>query len=375
MRIGLMASMLMVAIEGYCQDNIFQRIIRYFDESNKPQGVDGLDFSIIGGPHYASDTKLGIGLVAAGLYRHDKENLELPPCNVSLYSDFSTSGFFLVGIRGNDIGCRDRRRIEYDVNFYRFPTKFWGIGYAEANSDSHEVKYTQWWASAEARILWRMAPSQLFIGPTARFCFVQARSIEEDYRDRPSALILDQTPITRDYSLGVALRWDTRDNLTAPERGWLASLEGRWSPAWLGNDWVHSTALLTVAHYQRVWRGGVVASLLHADFNWGRLAWSQMASFGGSNTMRGYYEGRYRDKCEADLTVELRQRVWHRSGIAVWAGMATVAPRIGDMRWRKVLPNGGIGYRWEFKKYTNIRLDYGIGRGESSFLFSINEAF
>lgn len=91
--------------------------------------------------------------------------------------------------------------------------------------------------------------------------------------------------------------------------------------------------------------------------------------------MRGYYEGRYRDKCEADLTVELRQRVWHRSGIAVWAGMATVAPRIGDMRWRKVLPNGGIGYRWEFKKYTNIRLDYGIGRGESSFLFSINEAF
>ena len=36
----------------------------------------------------------------------------------------------------------------------------------------------------------------------------------------------------------------------------------------------------------------------------------------------------------------------------------------------------GIGYRWEFKKNVNVRLDYGFGKnGQSGFIFNINEAF
>lgn len=36
----------------------------------------------------------------------------------------------------------------------------------------------------------------------------------------------------------------------------------------------------------------------------------------------------------------------------------------------------GIGYRWEFKKNVNVRLDYGLGKsGQSGFIFNINEAF
>ena len=42
----------------------------------------------------------------------------------------------------------------------------------------------------------------------------------------------------------------------------------------------------------------------------------------------------------------------------------------------RLLPNAGIGYRWEFKKDVNVRLDYGFGKGgQSGFIFNINEAF
>lgn len=41
-----------------------------------------------------------------------------------------------------------------------------------------------------------------------------------------------------------------------------------------------------------------------------------------------------------------------------------------------VLLNYGLGYRWEFKKNVNVRLDYGLGKaGQSGFIFNINEAF
>jgi len=40
------------------------------------------------------------------------------------------------------------------------------------------------------------------------------------------------------------------------------------------------------------------------------------------------------------------------------------------------MPNYGLGYRWEFKKGVNVRLDMGFGKWhEKGVNFSINEAF
>ena len=40
-------------------------------------------------------------------------------------------------------------------------------------------------------------------------------------------------------------------------------------------------------------------------------------------------------------------------GLNRWSSFS----KFGDLRWREVLPNYGIGYRWEFKKKVNVRLD------------------
>ena len=62
----------------------FKRFLDYFNDANKDKNHKKFDFSIIGGPHYSTDTKLGLGLVAAGLYRADRSDMLLPPSNVSL---------------------------------------------------------------------------------------------------------------------------------------------------------------------------------------------------------------------------------------------------------------------------------------------------
>ena len=80
--------------------NFFRKFLNYFNDANKEKKNKKFDFSIIGGPHYSSDTKLGLGLVAAGLYRSDRNDTILPPSNVSLYGDVSTVGFYLLGVRG-----------------------------------------------------------------------------------------------------------------------------------------------------------------------------------------------------------------------------------------------------------------------------------
>ena len=59
--------------------SFFKKFLDYFNDANKEKKNKKFDFSVIGGPHYSSDTKFGLGLVAAGLYRTDRNDSILPP--------------------------------------------------------------------------------------------------------------------------------------------------------------------------------------------------------------------------------------------------------------------------------------------------------
>lgn len=345
------------------------RILDYFNDSNKNKKHKRFDFSVIGGPHYASDTKFGLGLVAAGLYRTEPNDSILPPSNVSLYGDVSSVGFYMLGVRGNHIAPKGRYRIDYHLYFYSFPADFWGIGYEMGDNDANKSDMKRWQAQAEVSFLFRVADN-FYIGPMASYDYVIGKHIE-----RPELLQgMDQH--TWNVGAGVSLVYDNRDNLTNPHRGIYLNINQMFRPGFMGNDYAFSTTAFRFDAYQRLGKGTVLAEDIGANLNFGNPSWGVMAELGGTHSMRGYYEGRYRDKHSLEATVELRQHVWKRNGIVVWVGAGTIFPKFSALRSKQILPNAGVGYRWEFKKNVNVRLDYGFGKsGQSGFLFNINEAF
>lgn len=345
------------------------RILDYFNDSNKNKKHKRFDFSVIGGPHYASDTKFGLGLVAAGLYRTDPNDSILPPSNVSLYGDVSSVGFYMLGVRGNHIAPKGRYRIDYHLYFYSFPADFWGIGHEMGDNDANKSDMKRWQAQAEVSFLFRVADN-FYIGPMASYDYVIGKHIE-----RPELLQgMDQH--TWNVGAGVSLVYDNRDNLTNPHRGIYLNINQMFRPRFMGNDYAFSTTAFRFDAYQRLGKGTVLAEDIGANLNFGNPSWGMMAELGGTHSMRGYYEGRYRDKHSLEATVELRQHVWKRNGIVVWVGAGTIFPKFSALRSKQILPNAGVGYRWEFKKNVNVRLDYGFGKsGQSGFLFNINEAF
>ncbi len=345
------------------------RFLDYFNDANKEKKNKRFDFSIIGGPHYSTDTKLGIGLVAAGLYRSDPNDTLQPPSNVSLFSDVSTVGFYMLGVRGTHIFPGDRQRIDYTTYFYSFPCDFWGMGYAMGSQDSNKSDMKRWQAQIKASWLFRTADN-LFIGPTVAFDYIHGTHIE-----RPE-LLDGQRRTTVNAGAGLTLLYDTRDNLTAPKHGVYLSVQQLFRPKFIGNKYAFSTTDLRADGYIPLWGGALLAADFRTQLNFGNPSWGMMALLGNSYSMRGYYEGRYRDKHKMEAQVELRQHVWRRNGIVVWAGAGTVFPKFSEMRMSHVLPNYGVGYRWEFKKNVNVRLDYGFGKaGQNGFIFNINEAF
>ena len=97
----------------------------------------------------------GLGLVAAGLYRTDRNDMLLPPSNVSLFGDVSTVGFYMLGIRGTHYlsGKDEIPAGLYFFYFYSFPSKFWGIGYDMGKVDANESDLDRWQAQVKASFL------------------------------------------------------------------------------------------------------------------------------------------------------------------------------------------------------------------------------
>ncbi len=347
---------------------IFKKILDYFNDANKGDKNKKFDFSIIGGPHYSSDTKLGLGLVAAGLYRTERRDTILPPSNVSLYGDISTVGFYLLGVRGNHLFPKDKYRLNYNLYFYSFPSLYWGIGYANGVDNTNESKYDRFQAQFKVDFMFKMVKN-FYIGPMVEFDYVKGYDFEKP------ELWEGMNSRTISFSLGFSLLYDSRDFLTNAYKGYYLRIDQRFSPNFLGNKYAFSSTELTTNYYHSIWNGGILAGQFHTLLNYGDPPWGLMATLGSSYSMRGYYEGRYRDKCAMDAQVELRQHVWKRNGVVIWVGAGTIFPEILEFKLKHILPNYGFGYRWEFKKRVNVRLDLGFGKRQTGFIFNINEAF
>lgn len=345
---------------------MYDGVYRYFTESNQEKKKKRFDFSVIGGPHFSSDTKLGLGLVASGLYRMDRNDLSLPPSSISLYGDVTTTGFYLLGIRGTTIFKEDKYRLGINFYFFSFPSKYWGIGYANGNRKNDYTTYKRLEKQIRVDFSKRIFPNT-YLGATGLFRHVNGKDFKDiRFLDGEKADIATQ-------GFGLFVTYDSRDFLPNPYRGTYIKFEQLFFPDFWGNKFKRSEILFR--NYNKLWKGAILASDLQGTLNYGNTPWSMVALLGGSYQMRGYYEGQYRDNKLIQTQIELRQHIYNRHGIVVWGGAGNVFPNFHHFKWKETLPTYGIGYRWEFKKRVNVRLDYGIGKGQSAFYFNIEEAF
>lgn len=349
------------------KNNFTQKLLDYLDDSNKEKPDKKLDISFLGGPFYATETKLGIGLVASGLYRIDRSDKELSPSNISIYGTGTTSGLYGLGIRNNTIFPKDKYRIDADFGFDSYPTRYYGIGY-EQGKQSNYSEYTLWEVYLNGKFLRRIA-NNIYLGFTTDIHSSDAGDIHDVsfFESRK----LHNTSI----GIGGIVSYDSRDFIPNPSKGVYLKIQFTNYPTGLGSTYSFRRTDFAIRHYRSLWNGGIVAFDIQGIFNSGNVPWSMMATLGDAFQMRGYYRGRYRDKKLLQAQTELRQKITGRHGAVVWVGAGNVFSRMGDLKGSQTLPNAGIGYRWEFKKRVNVRLDYGFGKGQSAFYFNINEAF
>ena len=283
--------------------SFWRRLIDYFGESSTDKTFEKkIDFTFIGGPSYSKDTQFSLAVMAAGLYRLDRTDSLTPPSDITAFITGGTTGFYMVGINGNNIFSHNRHRISYKLSFYSQPTDYWGIGYS-AGANNPKGSYVEKRYDVDVRYLYQVVPN-MFIGASVNFR--NSRGIKFT---RPE-YIEGQNPENTTTGIGAIVEYDTRDFIPNPYKGLYLSLKGTWRPDFLGSNakslW---QAIFTANSYHRVWKGGIVATELYGEFNASGTPWLMKARLGGSKRMRGYYEGQYNDNDMITLQVELRHPV------------------------------------------------------------------
>lgn len=355
-------------VETPKKQNIIQKIIAYLSdmEGNDLEKKD-VSWSFIGGPYYGSDIKFAAAVTGTVNYRTHSCSKEMEPSYASSYASFSTSGFWDVGIDGTTFFNEDKSRINFSTTFGYAPRLYYGIGYENAIIDENEISLNQNEAKIHAEYVYSFVPG-FFVGPAVEWNFNKAG------KNVPNEILEGKDRVVRNYGAGIVMQYDSRDLITNASRGVYAHLNAMFNPKFLGNKYPYTMLDFTASYYHTAWRDAIIAAQVNAKFNFGDPSWAVMSLFGDSNVMRGYYKGRFRDKHTTSMQVELRQHVWKRSGIVVWGGVGNVFH--DSESFKHLLPNYGIGYRFEFRKKMNIRLDYGMGaHHQSSVVFSMNEAF
>lgn len=359
------------SVPAKAHNGIFKKIVNYFRDSNKQKPNKKIDFGFIPGPNYSATTGLGLGLLGTATYSTDRSDPTLPRSNASVYSNMTTAGFFMVGLRGNHIFPHESFQLDYKINLSTFSTSYWGMGYANADNDDNETDYRRNRINAMARFMVKLAPNT-YIGPFVNYRVTQASDVNEDF----SYLWQGQDKTIHTYTAGLSFTYDSRDFMLNASKGVFVQIDQTFTPRCFGNGkYNFSTTEATFATYGKLWKGAILAGELHGQFNYGHIPWSQLATVGSNDRMRGYYEGRYNDKNVIEGQVELRQHIKGRNGVVAWVALANAFPDFKNIAWRYTLPNAGVGYRWEFKKRINIRVDYGFTRNGGGFIFNINEAF
>jgi len=323
---------------------------------------------------YMPETRLAAGAGGLVTYRSDAASLESRPSSCYFYAVYTQLKQFIAQIRPEIYWNKEKYYLSFLISAENFPDKFWGVGNKTPAED--EESYTPRSFSFEItgqRKIW--SQKNLYIGLQSRI--EQYKIIKFEPEGLLAREIFPGSRQGKSTSLGIMLSLDTRDNIFFPTSGHYYQFVASLSHKFLGSDFEKSSVRFDLRRYESLFSKHVLSWQFLLQAIAGSPGFRQYATLGGDMIMRGYYSGRYRDKCLVAFQGEYRLPLWKRLGLVGFAGLGEVASSIKSFQIRNFKYSYGFGLRFKIlpREGTNLRLDFAWGKRTSGIYFSAGEAF
>lgn len=314
------------------------------------------------------ETKAGVGVAAGRDFQVDGSRRASNAFVVAAYSierQGSLDGAADVYLRGGSLLSTRVRAVLY-------PDLYYGIGPAtrSAGPEPFTRRFLEATVSAELAAL----DGRLRAGPRLAGRTEEVLDLVPGGRIETSGL-----PGVHGFDglgVGGSVTWDDRDHPLWPSRGAFAQAYYVRYPAALGRNDGFGKGAVDLRAFQPVGGGRVLGVSGVVETTDGATPFTLLSKLGSARFLRGYREGRFRDRVVWAAQAELRAPVYGPLAATLFGAAGDVAPDLTAIRLEHLKVAGGAGARWRLTPGgANLRVDLAVGSGGPEVYVVLLEAF
>lgn len=338
-----------------------------------PSDSSAKNLKIIGLPlvFYTPETKLGFGASGISTFRLKKDSLSRVS-SVQFGIAFTQMKQVLVYLPFQLWFKSDLWNINGELGYYKYNYFYYGVGTNSLfkNQERYDVNYPR----VRLNVLKEIKKNHYF-GFRYNFDNYAINKLE-------SGGSLSQNLVPGSFggvvsSLGLVYKIDSRDYQFNATKGIFFETALQHDSKIWGASFEHIRLTFDYSRYKQLKWKHVVAGNLFTSFGNGAVPFYQMALLGGGKKMRGFYEGRFRDKNAWTLQGEYRATIWKRIGMVAFLSVGDVANRVSAFKFQTIKVAYGTGLRVLIDKNQkiNLRIDVAWAEPKPNFYLTLTEAF
>jgi hypothetical protein len=366
-------------IHAQAQVNAVSRFIKrmYFDKDSTKKS----SFVVL--PILTSAPETGLEIGGAGLYSFYSDTVAANHTRVSNiypYVSITTKGQSHFSVSTDYWSPKNTYNFTGSVSYINYPFNFYGVGNSTRKIDEESVDEKRFKLNLGAD--WQIAKNLYagFVAGGFKYKYTGVDSTGDHFSNEP--------PVENIYGgasifVGPSLVYDSRDNNTYSTKGiiinaYFNGMHGIMS----NNGYVGGFFNIEYSQFFLLNKKLVLGlDIQEQSLTGGSSPFYLLPELGSDEMMRGYYNGRYRDRNFIAGQTELRYRLNDRIGFVVFAGTGEVAHNMFSINTLKPDYGGGVRYFFDTEKGLSIRADYGIGekvageQRQSGFYIGLGQAF
>ena len=321
---------------------------------------------------YTPETSLGFGMAGVYAFNFKKDSLTARPSSVQLVAAYTLQKQLLLYFPFTIFVNNGDYYTYGEVGYFRYVYQFFGVG-NQARADQEEA-YSVNFPRIRLTALQRVHP-KWYVG--LRYWYENFVITETEEEGQLAAGEIVGSRGGNTSGPGVVALFDTRDNVFFSSDGWYVETLLQRNAGWTGSNFHYTTLSVDASTFVRTKWNHVVALNAYGVAQSGAPPFNQLALLGGSKRMRGYFEGRFRDRSMLTVQAAYRAMLFWRVGAVAFVSYGGVAPQLSEMQLQnfRYTVGGGLRFELDRQKKINIRLDAGFGKNTSGYYLTIGEAF
>jgi hypothetical protein len=318
------------------------------------------------------ETDWGFGGIAARFFKAQKKDTTIRTSDVNLLALYTLRSQLILVLSSTVFFPKEDHIARFQASYSYYPDDFWGLGNHTSFRDKEGFSQKQFFVNPQ---FLKRIHGNLYLGITYEFQHTGPVTYT------PGG-VFDKESIPGRHGgntsgIGPILSWDTRNNAYSPDRGGFAEIQFEYFDKYLGSDFNFRLLSIDLRKFIHLSDKEVIAFQGLGGFTFGETPFRKLEELGGADMMRGFYGGRFTDKCLMAYQAEYRRFLFWRFGAVAFASTGEVAPTPGrfELDGFHYAYGGGIRFALSKEEKLNLRVDYGIAKHSNAFTVQLREAF